>query len=84
MEEIWKDIKGYEGYYQISNLGRVKSLKRTVKHKINGTYTYKELILKPNKVAFDYLQVTLRKDNKRKCKYVHMWEIKKKDMKLII
>lgn len=28
MEEIWKDIEGFEGYYQVSNLGRVKSLKR--------------------------------------------------------
>ena len=28
MEEIWKDIEGYEGYYQVSNLGRIKSLKR--------------------------------------------------------
>lgn len=31
MEEIWKDIKGYEGSYQVSNLGRVKSLNRYVK-----------------------------------------------------
>ena len=30
MEEIWKDIPGYEGYYQVSNLGRVKSLDRKV------------------------------------------------------
>lgn len=30
MEEVWKDIKGYEGYYQVSNLGRVKSLDRYV------------------------------------------------------
>lgn len=30
MKEIWKDIPGYEGYYQISNLGRVKSLNRIV------------------------------------------------------
>lgn len=29
--EIWKDIKGYEGYYQVSNLGSVKSLNRNVK-----------------------------------------------------
>ena len=29
MEEIWKDIKGYEGLYQVSNLGRVKSFKKT-------------------------------------------------------
>ena len=28
MQEVWKDIKGYEGLYQISNLGNVKSLKR--------------------------------------------------------
>ena len=33
MEEIWKDIVGYEGLYQVSNFGRVKSLKRTVKYK---------------------------------------------------
>ena len=26
MEEVWKDIPGYEGLYQVSNLGRVKSL----------------------------------------------------------
>ena len=30
-KEIWKDIQGYEGYYQVSNLGRVKSLDRIVK-----------------------------------------------------
>ena len=31
MGEIWKDINGYEGYYQVSNLGRVKSLPRIIK-----------------------------------------------------
>lgn len=41
MEEFWKPIKGYEGYYEISNLGRVKSLERVVpkrhgKRKIGG------------------------------------------------
>lgn len=30
MEEIWKDIKGYEGLYQVSNMGRIKSLERNV------------------------------------------------------
>ena len=33
MEEIWKDIKGYEGLYQVSNFGRVKSLDKTIKTK---------------------------------------------------
>ena len=70
--EIWKDIKDYEGYYQVSNLGNVKSLRRTVSHKQSGTYTFKELILKPNKVKGDYLQVTLNKEGKRKSKYIHV------------
>ena len=30
MNEIWKDVVGYEGYYLVSNLGRVKSVKRKV------------------------------------------------------
>ena len=30
MCEVWKDIKGYEGYYQVSNIGRVMSLDRYV------------------------------------------------------
>lgn len=45
MEEIWKDVKGYEGYYQISNLGNVMSLKfnhadirRLIKPFDNGGY----------------------------------------------
>ena len=33
MKEIWKDVNGYEGFYQVSNLGRVKSLDRIVKNK---------------------------------------------------
>ena len=30
MEEIWKDIEGYEGLYQVSNLGRVRSVSRMI------------------------------------------------------
>ena len=37
MQEIWKDIKGYEDLYQISNLGRVKSRRKILKA-INGEY----------------------------------------------
>ena len=45
MEECWKDIKGFEGYYQISTLGRVKSLSRMSPSK-NGSYRkLKERIL---------------------------------------
>lgn len=37
MEEVWKDIKGYEGLYQVSNLGRVKSKRKMLKP-IKGEY----------------------------------------------
>lgn len=36
MIEQWKDIVGYEGYYQVSNLGRVRSVDRVVRHNWGG------------------------------------------------
>lgn len=36
VKEIWKDIPGYEGYYQVSNIGRVKGLERKVPHPTCG------------------------------------------------
>ena len=47
-EEIWKDIPGYEGLYQISNFGRVKSLKRPYENN-GGIQWTKERILSPGK-----------------------------------
>ncbi len=38
MKETWKDIQGYEGLYQISNLGRVKSLKRNKEKNIKSIF----------------------------------------------
>ena len=70
MEE-WKDIKGYEGAYQISNKGRVKSLERKgIKHYKDGkdvVYTIKEAILKPNASKQGYLYVTLCGEEKDEC-----------------
>lgn len=63
MVEIWKDIKGYEGFYKISNLGNIKSLPR------NGTIKY-EKILKPNNVA-GYYQVSLQKNGIVEHKKIH-------------
>lgn len=48
--EIWKDIIGYEGIYQVSNLGNIKSLKRKTKGKKYGIHFLKEKILKPSKI----------------------------------
>jgi len=60
--EIWKDIEGYEGYYQVSNLGRVKSLKRFVERYVKGRYQnliVKERILKPRLSKKSYYRVSL-------------------------
>ena len=38
MKEIWKDIEGYEGLYQVSNFGRVKSLDRYVLRNGNSLF----------------------------------------------
>ena len=72
-EEIWKDIEGFEGYYQVSNMNRVKSLERTVRCGLNGSYyrTIHERILKPRKASNGYLQVLLSKDGKAKMYLVH-------------
>ena len=46
MEEIWKDIKGYEGLYQVSTLGRVRSLDHIATKKGQGEHHYKGRVLK--------------------------------------
>jgi len=57
--EVWKDIKGYEGLYQVSNMGRVKSLERIVPRKSGRKQTIRERILKPRVGRNGYLQVSL-------------------------
>lgn len=67
MEEIWKDIKDYEGKYQVSNLGRVRSLDRKV-----GNHPRKGKVLKPCVNRNGYLSVNLySKNTNRKVKSVH-------------
>lgn len=63
MTEIWKDIEGYEGQYQVSNLGRVKSLERYVVAKHNSISRRKEKILRAGKTPDGYLTVALSKNN---------------------
>lgn len=64
MEEIWRDIPDYEGLYQASNLGRVRSLDREVNHNYGGKALKKGTILKPHPTSYDHRQVTLYKDTK--------------------
>ena len=69
MTEIWKDIEGYEGLYQISNLGRVRSLDRYVNDG-RCIRCFKGQILKQDKVGSGYLSVMLSA-GKQKRKLVH-------------
>ena len=63
MTEIWRDIKGYEGLYQVSNLGNVRRLV--------GFRCRNERIIKPRKKANGYLQVILQDNGIKKCVHIH-------------
>ena len=74
--EIWRDIKDYEGLYQISNLGNVRSVERIVKYfnpKLNRESSHKVMgkIKKPGVKDNGYLQIGLYKNNKMKNHYIH-------------
>ena len=68
--EEWRDVVGYEGRYQVSSMGRVKSLERKVT-KGDGERTVKERFLKPNVSYGGYLMVALYAGGKRKMLKVH-------------
>ena len=64
--KTWKDIKGFEGFYQISDYGDVKSLDRFDGiRKINGCN------IKPSLKQNGYMQIGLRKEGKRKWFSIH-------------
>jgi hypothetical protein len=76
MEEIWKDIEGYEGLYQVSNLGRVRSLARlsTRPNPRTGkpmTYMLKERILSGKNHSAGYFSIHLYKYGKGKMFLLH-------------
>ena len=70
--EIWKDVENYEGLYQVSNLGRVRSLERDI-YCQNGTFHQhlKEKMLVPVLDRYGYQFVGLYKNGKRKKITVH-------------
>ena len=70
--EIWKDIPNYEGLYQVSNMGNVKSISHYAKNNVNGGLRLtKGIILSQYKMPNGYLQVQLSKNKIREKKYVH-------------
>lgn len=69
--EIWKDVKDYEGLYQVSNLGNVKSLDRIVETKNRKNYLRKGKVQKKSVNSFGYETVGFTVDNKTKIYRVH-------------
>ena len=63
MKEIWKDIPSFEGYYQVSNHGRIKALARTTFDKNGKAYNRKEHIVQPS-LTRTYYKIHLSKENK--------------------
>lgn len=70
--EIWKDIPNYEGIYQVSNFGRVKSLSRIILLRSLYPFISKEKILKAGKNSYDYYTVVLSKECVRKTITTHI------------
>ena len=65
-EELWKDIKGYEGRYQASDQGKNKSINRTITNCRGRKQSFRETILRPDYAPNGYERVSLPRDGKYK------------------
>ena len=71
MEEIWKDIVGYEGRYVVSSFGRIKSLSQKHRTSKDVKFLSKECLLSQYQMPNGYMMVNLYKNGKIKRHYVH-------------
>lgn len=71
VNEVWRDIKGYEGYYQVSNLGEIRSLPRYRIENGEKKYLMKGIILKQSITSTGYKKVELMVDGDKKSCKVH-------------
>lgn len=73
MREIWKPIKGYEGLYSVSNMGRVKSLAGKQRGSGKGTpiYQSEDIDVKPCMLRTGYLGFNLCQDGEKKHALLH-------------
>lgn len=69
--EIWIAIKGYEGYYEVSTLGNVRSVDKYIERNNGQIYFRKGKILKPREGKNGYYYVVLSKNNQQKTKKNH-------------
>ena len=72
MNEIWKNIKDYEGIYQCSNTGKIRTCDRIVTESNGKTQFRRGQEIKPHLNKNGYLQFALNKNAKRKMVYVHI------------
>ena len=71
MKEIWRDIPGYEKFYQVSDLGKVRSVNRIVKYKDGRIYKYPSKILKTHTDPKGYPQVGFNVNGKKTNHRIH-------------
>lgn len=71
INEEWKDVVGYEGFYQVSNLGRVKSMDRVIKRRKYGQFKKYGVILVLNVGYRGYVDTKLHKNGVKMGKLVH-------------
>ena len=69
--EIWKPIEGYEGFYEVSNCGRVKSVEHVIIRRNGSPRPIREKLIHSSMLPNGYLHVTLYKDCKQKHFHVH-------------
>jgi tRNA nucleotidyltransferase/poly(A) polymerase len=70
IKEIWKDIENFEGLYQVSNLGNIKSLSREVPNGKSTMFT-KQKVLSPRNHSAGYYQICLCNNGENSYKYIH-------------
>ena len=73
MQEVWLPVVGYEGLYEVSDQGRVRSLDRTVAHNL-GAQAFRRIkgrTLSPGRASNGYLTVMLSRDGKKRSFTLH-------------
>lgn len=73
MKEIWKDISGYEGFYQVSTKGRIRSVQRKVKNGANSFVVLHSVIRKQCVDFKRYANVMLHKNGRVSTKKFIVW-----------
>lgn len=71
MTEVWRSVKGYEGLYEVSNLGQVRSLDRRTLSRYGATKLQRGRVLKPQRTYTRYLTVCLSGHKRTRNFYIH-------------